>query len=164
MARLDAVLGGAWWRELVDHGVSRRRAVDAIVRGFVGRLGLGDRNADLCDSSAAPSRSQAGLSTSFSEQGALSVYGILRMTRPVPLRNGGDTFDAQESAELEKKVGIEPMFPASLLMRRQNLSEVEAEGRPVIAENIARLVASRGPCRMGDFPCRGLWELPWTST
>jgi hypothetical protein len=62
------------------------------------------------------------------------------------------TFDAQEAAELQKKVGTEPMFPASVLMRPQDLSEVEAEARPVIAENIARLVASRGSCRMRDFP------------
>ena len=42
-------------------------------------------------------------------------------------------------------------FAASAFMR-QDLSEVEAEARPVIARNIAALVADRGLCRVGDFP------------
>ena len=65
------------------------------------------------------------------------------------------TFDMQEAARLEEKVGQEPLFPPSLFIR-QDLSEVEAEARSVIAENIAALVASRGQCRMRDFPPKSL--------
>ena len=57
----------------------------------------------------------------------------------------------QESAKLEEKASTGLLFPASTLMR-QDLSQVEAEARPVIADNIAALVAHCGPCRMGDFP------------
>jgi hypothetical protein len=35
---------------------------------------------------------------------------------------------------------------------RQDLSELEAKARPVIAENIAALIVNHGPCRMRDFP------------
>jgi three-Cys-motif partner protein len=38
MLRLDAVLGGDWWRDLVQQGVNDQ-AVDEIVRGFMERLG-----------------------------------------------------------------------------------------------------------------------------
>lgn len=149
MARLDAVLGGAWWRELVDHGVTDQ-AVDAIVRGFMDRLG----SATGMQTFAIPvQRHPAHKPVYLLVFGTRSPLGIWHFADDAAraTEKWWDTFDAQESAEQEKKVGIEPMFPASLLMRRQNLSEVEAEARPVIAENIARLVASRGPCRMRDF-------------
>jgi hypothetical protein len=148
-ARLDEVLGGAW-RELVDRGVSDE-AVDAIVKGFVGHLGL----ATGMQTFPIPVRRHpAHKPVYYLVLGTRSSLGIWHFADDVAraTETWWSTFDAQEAAKLEEKVGIEPLFPASLLMRRQDLSEVEAEARPVIAENIARLVASRGPCRMRDFP------------
>jgi three-Cys-motif partner protein len=150
MARLDEVLGGAWWRELVEHGVSDE-AIDAIVKGFVGHLGL----ATGMQTFAIPVRRHpAHKPVYYLVFGTRNSLGIWHFADDVAraTETWWSTFDVQEAAKLEKKVGIEPLFPASLLMRKQDLSEVEAEARSVIAENIARLVASRGPCRMRDFP------------
>ncbi len=60
-------------------------------------------------------------------------------------------FDAQEANKLQERAGMEPLFAASIVIRR-TLSEVEKRARPVIAENIAALVAIHGTCRMSDYP------------
>jgi hypothetical protein len=43
------------------------------------------------------------------------------------------------------------LFPASVSIRPL-LSDVEAEARPRIANNIVALVRQQGRCRIGDYP------------
>lgn len=149
MARLDDVLGGDWWRDLVRDGVSDE-AVDVIVRGFMGHLGL----AIGMQIFAIPVRRHpAHKPVYFLLFGTRSPLGIWHFADDAAraAETWWSTFDIQEAARLKQKAGQEPLFRPSMLMR-QGLGEVEVEARPVIAENIAALVAKRGPCRMRDFP------------
>jgi len=148
MARLDEALGGDWWRDLV-----RRRgadqAVDEIVRGFMERLG----QAAKMDIFAMPVRRAPSQKP---------IYFLVFGTRkPLGFWYFADdtaratetwwrTLDEREAEKLEK-IGQPSLFDMPF-SSGPDLSEVEAEARPVIAENIARLVATRGPVRVGNFP------------
>jgi three-Cys-motif partner protein len=87
MARLDAVLDGDWWRDLVRGGVSDE-AVDVIVNGFMGASGW-LRECRFLRSlfGAAPLTSR--FISSCSVQEILSGYGISLTTQPAQLRHGG---------------------------------------------------------------------------
>lgn len=149
MARLDAVLGGDWWRDQVGQGVTDE-AVDTIVKGFTGHLGLATGMGIF----AIPVRRDPGHKPVyflvFGTRNSLGIWHFADDTARAT-ETWWSTFDAQEAVRLEERTGVSPLFPASMLMR-QDLSQVEAEARPVIAENIAALVASRGTCRMSDYP------------
>lgn len=149
MARLDAVLGGGWWRDMVRQGVSDE-AVDTIVGGFTGRLGLA---AGMEISSIPVRRAPSHKPVYFLVFGTRNPLGIWHFADDTAraTETWWSTFDVQEIARIEEKAGTGLLFPTSTLMR-QDLSQVEAEARPVIAENIAALAASRGPCRVGNFP------------
>lgn len=145
MVRLDAVLGGDWWRDLVQQGVSDQ-AVDEIVRGFMERLGRATGMQIL----AIPVRREpARKPVYFLVFGTRNPLGIWYFADDTAraTETWWSTFDAQEAT----RPGQPSLFPASILMRH-DLSEVEAKARPVIAENIAALVAERGSVRVGDFP------------
>jgi three-Cys-motif partner protein len=145
MARLDEVLGGNWWRELVRQGVGDQ-SVDEIVKGFMERLGMATGMQTL----AIPvRRNPAHKPVYFLVFGTRSPLGIWHFADDTAraTETWWSTFDAQEEA----KPGQGSFFSASTFIR-QDLSDVEAEARPVIARNIAALVADRGLCRVGDFP------------
>jgi len=145
MVRLDEVLGGDWWRDLVQQGVSDQ-AVDEIVRGFMERLG---RATGMRILAMPVRRDPAHKPVYFLVFGTRNPLGIWYFSDDTAraTETWWSTFDAQEAAKSDQP----SLFPASLLMRH-DLSEVEAKARPVIAENIAALVAERGPIRVGDFP------------
>jgi three-Cys-motif partner protein len=145
MARLDEALGGRWWRELARQGVSDQ-AVDEIVSGFRKRLG---RATGMRTLAIPVRRDPAHKPVYFLVFGTRNPLGIWYFADDTAraTETWWSTFDAQEAA----KPGQPSLFPASLLMR-QDLSQVEAKARPVIAENIAALVTERGPIRVGDFP------------
>lgn len=146
MARLDEALGGDWWRELVEHGVTDS-AVERIVSGFMERLGRAAGMRTL----AIPVRR---------EPTHKPVYSLVLGTRnPLGIWHFADdtaratekwwsTFDAMKESETSGQMSL---LPASYGSRR-DLSDVEAEALPVIAENIAALVAKHGLCRVGDYP------------
>jgi three-Cys-motif partner protein len=145
MLRLDAVLGGDWWRTLVQLGINDQ-AVDEIVRGFMERLG---RATGMRILAIPVRRHPAQKPLYFLVFGTRNPLGIWYFADDTAraTETWWSTFDAQEAA----KSAQPPLFAASVLMHH-DLSEVEAEARPVIAENIAALVAERGPVRVGDFP------------
>ncbi len=145
MVRLDEALGGRWWRDLVRQGVSDH-AVDEIVRGFMGRLG---RATGMQILAIPVRRDPAHKPVYFLVFGTRNPLGIWHFGDDTAraMETWWSTFDAKEAAKLDQQ----SLFPASLLMR-QDLSEVEAKARPVIAENIAVLAAVHGSIRVGDFP------------
>jgi three-Cys-motif partner protein len=150
MARLDEAVGGDWWRDLARQGVSDQ-AVDGIVRGFMERLGQAAKMRILAvPVRRAPSQKPVYFLV-FGTRNPLGIWyfadDIARATE-----QWWSTFDAQEVAKLLEKSGGQEMLFAPSATLRLDLSAVEAEARPVIAENIAALVAERGQCRMGDFP------------
>jgi three-Cys-motif partner protein len=149
MARLDAVLGGDWWRDLVRHYGVSDEAVDTIVKGFTGHLGL----ATGMDIFPIPvRRAPTHKPIYYLVFGTRSSLGIWHFADDTAraTEKWWSAFDAQEAAKMKDKIGLEPLFAASVFMR-QDLSEVEAEARPVIAANIATLVATHGSCRMRDY-------------
>jgi len=145
MARPDEALGGGWWRDLARQGVSDQ-AVDEIVSEFRKRLG---RATGMRTLAIPVRRDPAHKPVYFLVFGTRNPLGIWYFADDTAraTETWWSTFDAQEAA----KPGQPSLFPASLLMR-QDLSQVEAKARPVIAENIAALVTERGPIRVGDFP------------
>lgn len=60
------------------------------------------------------------------------------------------TIDAREAAKDEAE-GIVPLFDLPNPMH-PDIKEVEAEARPVIAENLARLADRHGRLKVGDYP------------
>jgi hypothetical protein len=146
IVRLDKVLGGNWWRDLVKQGVSNE-AVDEIVRGFVERV---TRATGMRILAIPVRRDPAHKPIYFLVFGTRNPLGIWHFADDTAraIEKWWSTFDEQE---VNKQGGQEVLFPASSTMRL-DLSEVEATARPVIAENIAALIAENGPCRVGDFP------------
>jgi three-Cys-motif partner protein len=145
MARLDEALGGGWWRELVRQGVGDQ-SVDGIVKKFMEHLG---RATGMRTLAIPVRRNPAHKPVYFLVFGTRNSLGIWHFADDTAraTETWWSTFDAQEEAKSDQ----ESLFPASTLIR-QDLSHVEAEARPVIARNIAGLVADRGQCRVGDFP------------
>ena len=148
MARLDGVLGGDWWRDPVRKGVSNQ-AVNDIVTGFMERLG---RAAGMQILAIPVRRAPTHKPVYFLVFGTRNPLGIWYFADDTAraTETWWSTLDAQEVAKQEE-TGVDALFPTSAVMR-SDLSDVEAEAQPVIAENIARLVAERGQCRVGDFP------------
>ncbi|MGO9159962.1 MAG: three-Cys-motif partner protein TcmP [Streptosporangiaceae bacterium] len=148
MKRLDEALGGDWWRDLVRQGVSDQ-AVDQIVKGFMERLGRAVGMQFLAVPVRRAPRQKPVYHLVFGTRKTLGIWhfadDVARATE-----TWWNTLDAQEVATQEKN-DQQPLFLATTYMR-PDLAEVETEARPVIAENIAGLVAERGPCRMGDHP------------
>lgn len=148
MARLDEALGGGWWRDLVRQGVSDR-AVNEIVTGFRERL----ESATGMQTFAIPVRRTPWQKPIyflvFGTRNPLGIWHFADDTARAT-ETWWSTLDAQEVAQQEE-TGLDTLFPLSTAMRPA-LSQVEAEARPVIAENISRLVAARGRCRVGDYP------------
>jgi three-Cys-motif partner protein len=145
MARLDEALGGDWWRELIQGRVTDQ-AVDEIVRGFMRRLGQATGMQILAIPVRRNPTHKPVYFLVFGTRNPLGIWHFADDTARAT-ETWWSTFDAQQDA----KVGQGSLFPASSMMR-QDLSEVELEARPVIAQNIASLVALRGICRVGDFP------------
>jgi three-Cys-motif partner protein len=146
MARLDEALGGDWWRDLARQGVSDE-AVNDIVRGFMERLG---RATGMQIFAIPVRRAPSQKPVYFLVFGTRSSLGIWHFADDTAraTETWWRTLDAREASRLEE-IGQPALFDMPAPAR---LDEVEAAARPVIAENIARLIAGRGACRMGDFP------------
>lgn len=148
MERLDEVLGGDWWRDLVRRdGVDR--AVDGMVRGFMERLG----KAAKMDIFAIPvRRAPSQKPVYFLVFGTRKTLGLWHFADATAraTETWWSTLDAREVAKQEA-IGQESLFDIPF-STHDDLSTVEAEARPVVAENIASLVAAHGSVRMGDFP------------
>jgi three-Cys-motif partner protein len=152
LARLDQALDGSWWRDLVRHGVSDQ-AVNEIVGGFAERLGRAARMRIF----AIPVRRAPGQKPVyflvFGTRRSLGLWHFADDTARAT-ETWWQTLDAREAARLEG-TGQGTLFDLPAPAR---MEEVEAAARPVIAENIARLVAGRGACRMGDYPAEVFGE------
>jgi three-Cys-motif partner protein len=147
LARLDEALGGDWWRAFVTSGVTDH-GVNQIVSGFVDRLA---RVAKM-DIFAIPVRRAPSHKP---------IYFLVFGTRnPLGLWHFADdtaratetwwrTIDEREHAKYAA-MGQDSLFDDEPVVAR--IDTVEAEARPVIAGNIARLVARRGQIRVGDYP------------
>lgn len=149
MARLDAALGGEWWRDVIrEHGVTDD-AVREIVDGFIKRLAKATKMRIVaCPVSRAPSQKPV-------------YYLVLGTRKPLGIWYFGDsaaraeekwwdTLEAKETAREEDK-GMATLFHVPYLSH-PSLKEVEAEAMPVIAEYIARLVEKHGQIKVGDYP------------
>lgn len=148
MARLDGALGGDWWRKLVRQGVNDS-AVEKITDGFMERLG---RAVDM-DIFAIPVRREPSQKPIY--------YLVFGTRKPLGLWHFADstaratetwwkTLDAQEAAK-EAESGLLTLFDIDI-PSHPDISEVESEALPVIAENLARLARQHGTYRVGDYP------------
>jgi three-Cys-motif partner protein len=146
MVRLDEALGGIWWRDLVRHGVSDQ-AVNEIVTGFVELLGRATRMQIFAIPVRRAPWQKPVYFLVFGTRSSLGIWHFADDTARAT-ETWWQTLDAREAARLEE-IGQEALFD---LPDPARLDEVEAAARPAVAENIARLVADRGTCRMGDYP------------
>jgi hypothetical protein len=149
MARLDDALGGPWWREHMRGGVSDE-AVTAIVEGFKARLSEAVR----MDIFAIPVRRALGQKPIyhlvFGTRSPLGLWHFADCTA-----RATDTWWAEVSSREDAKtaaIGQDSLFGDTPFRLGPRLEDVEAKARPVIAENIARLVVQRGTCRVGQYP------------
>jgi three-Cys-motif partner protein len=149
MARLDAALGGDWWRDVIrEHGVTDD-AVHKIVDGFMNRLARATKMRIVaCPVSRAPSHKPVY----YLVLGTRKSLGIWYFGDSAARaeEKWWDTLEAKEAAQEEDK-GIESLFDIPLLSR-PSLKEVEAAAMPVIAENIAGLAEKHGRIKVGDYP------------
>lgn len=149
MARLDAALGGDWWRDIIKTDGVTDHAVDEIVRGFMDRLGRATKmRIAACPATRAPSHKP--------------VYHLVLCTRsPLGIWHFADsaaradetwwnTHEAQEAAR-EEATGITALFEIAHHLH-PSLEEVETKAVPVIAENISRLAEEHGQIKVGDYP------------
>jgi len=148
MARLDEALGGVWWRDLVNRGMTDQ-AVNEIVSGFRERL---ERATGMQTFAIPVRRAPQHKPVYFLVFGTRKPLGIWHFADDAAraTEKWWSTLDAQEVAS-DEETGQLTFFLSTTFMR-PDLKEVEAEALPVIADNIASLVGRRGACRMGDFP------------
>jgi three-Cys-motif partner protein len=148
MARLDEALGGNWWRDLVSQGVTDL-AVEEIVDGFMERLG-GAVNMSLF---AIPVRREPSHKPIyylvFGTRNPLGLWYFADATARAT-ETWWNTLDAQEAAK-EAEAGLVPLFDIPIASH-PDISEVESEALPVIAENLVRLARHHGKYRVSDFP------------
>jgi three-Cys-motif partner protein len=145
--RLDTALGGTWWRDVIRKGGLTEDAVEQIVQEFVNRLS----KATSMHIYAIPVRRaphhKPVYYLVFGTRRELGIWyfadGVARATE-----KWWETLDAQETAKNEN---APTLFNIPELLH-PDIKEVEAEARPVIAENIARLAEERGTFQVGDFP------------
>lgn len=149
IARLDAVLGGTWWQDIAQEGITDE-AIDKIVKGFTRRLSYAANMRILAIPVRRNPVHKPVYYLVFGTRNPLGVWYFADDTARAS-ETWWNTFDTQEAARSEEKTGTPPMILISALIR-QDLSQVEAIARPVIAGNIAALVKAHGPCRVGDFP------------
>ncbi len=148
MARLDDALDGPWWRGLVQNGVSDE-AVYQIVAGYVERLaGAAGMRVFAIPVRREPKHKPIYFLV-FGTRSPLGIWHFADDTARAT-ETWWNTLDAQEAARQEAS-GQDALFDMPVRGRPQ-LSEVEAEAQPTIADNIARLVAQQGRCRVGDYP------------
>jgi hypothetical protein len=156
MARLDAALGGAWWRGIIRRDGVTDDAVGEIVDGFVDRLCKAtNMHIYAIPVHRAPSHKPVYYLV-FGTRSSLGMWHFADDTARAT-ETWWEALEAQEAVRFEDE-GIEPLFDFPGLTH-PDIKEVEAEALPVIAENIAhRLAAS------GDMPrvCIQKASAPWT--
>ena len=148
MRRLDDALGGNWWRDLVTHGVTDE-AVDQVVRGFIHRLSGASRMRLFAISVERAPTQKPIYYLVFGTRNPLGLWHFADDTARAT-ETWWDTLDAQDAAK-EDEAGRVPLFDIQI-PSHPDISEVEAEARPVIAENLARLCQQHGKFRVGNFP------------
>jgi three-Cys-motif partner protein len=148
LARLDESLGGDWWREYFEHGVTDE-AVGLVVAGFVNGLQRATRmRIQTIPVRRAPTHKP--------------VYHLIFGTRsPLGIWHFGDAvaratetwWNTQDAQEVERQdaAGQPALFTVTEMVRPK-LENVETEATGPIADNIARLMAQRGSFRVGDLP------------
>lgn len=148
MSRLDDALGGDWWRDIIkDKGVTDD-AVDDIVQGFADRL---SDATDMFIYAIPVQRAPHHKPVYYLVFGSRITLGTWHFADSAA--RATETWwaglEAKEKARDEAE-GMSPLFGSNLT--RPDIKEVEAEARPVIAENIARLAEKHGRFKVGDYP------------
>lgn len=147
MARLDTALDGTWWRNVIRESGLTEDAIERIVREFVSRLGMAtSMHIYTIPVRRAPHHKPVYYLV-FGTRSKLGIWhfadGAARATE-----KWWEKLDAQETARNED---ILTLFSIPELLH-PDITEVEAEAQPVIADNIARLAEERGSFKVGDFP------------
>jgi three-Cys-motif partner protein len=154
MARLDETLDGAWWRDLVQDGVTEE-AVGEIAMGFVRRL---ERAVGMRVLSIPVRRAPTQKPIYFLVFGTRNPLGIWHFADDTAraTETWWNTQDAREVAEQEA-TGQSALVTAAAVLRPL-LADVEAEAMPQIGENIVRLLSRHGSFRVGDYPVQVFGE------
>ena len=149
MARLDGALDGRWWREHVRQGMTEE-AVGAVVDGFMGRLG-GATGMEVFPIPVRRMPSQKPVYyLAFGTRSKLGLWHFADSTARAT-QTWWEELSMREDAK-KAAYGQDSLFGDEPIMMGPKLETVENQALPVIAENIARLVARRGPCRVGAYP------------
>jgi three-Cys-motif partner protein len=148
MQRLDETVGGNWWRHLVTYGVTDE-AVDRIVRGFMHRL---SRSAQMRLFAISVERAPTQKPIYYLVFGTRNPLGLWHFADDTAraTETWWSTLDAQEAAK-EEEADLVPLFDIQI-PSHPDISEVEEEARPVIAENLVCLCQQHGKIRVGSFP------------
>ncbi len=149
MARLDAALGGDWWRDIIRERGVTDDAVGEIVHGFMNRLG----KATKMRIGAIPvTRAPSHKPVYHLVFGTRSPHGIWHFSDSAARaeQKWWQTREAQEAAR-DEAAGVDALFEITGLSG-PDIERVEADARPVIAENIARLAEQHGRFKVGDYP------------
>ena len=149
MSRLDAALGGDWWRAVIRQMGVTDSAVREIVTGFINRLGRATKM-QMC--AIQVTRAPKHKPVYYLVLGTRSSLGVWHFgdCSARAEQTWWETREAQESAR-DEAAGIDALFQISGLSH-PDIGKVEAEAIPVIAENIARLAEQRGRFKVGDYP------------
>lgn len=149
MARLDGSLGGVWWRDIIRQSGVTDEAVRQIVQEFVDRLSKATSMHTYAIPVHRAPHHKPVYYLVFGTRSTLGMWYFADATARAT-ETWWQAIDAKEAAKGEKDGKI-PLFdlpnPA-----RPDLKEVEAEARPVIVENIARLADRHGRFKVGDHP------------
>lgn len=145
MKRLDTALGGTWWRDVIRESGLTDDAVERIVQEFANRLS----KATSMHIYAIPVRwaphHKPVYYLVFGTRSTLGIWyfadGVARATE-----KWWEKLEAQDTARNE-----DALFSIPQLLH-PDITEVESEARPVIAENLAHLAEEHGSFQVGDFP------------
>jgi three-Cys-motif partner protein len=149
MQRLDAALGGDWWREIIRERGVTDDAVREIVCGFINRL---NKETKMRFCSIPVTRAPLHKPVYHLVLGTRSSLGVWHFGDCAARaeQKWWEMREAQEAVR-DEAAGIDSLFEISGLSH-PDIEKVEAEALPVIAENIARLAEQHGRLKVGDYP------------
>lgn len=149
MGRLDAALGGSWWRGMIRESHYADDVIERIVREFVNRLSEATGMLIYPIPVRRAPHNKPIYYLVFGTRSKLGIWyfadGVARATE-----KWWEALGEQEVAKNEDE-GTLPLFDLPTLLH-PSVAEVEAEARSAIAENIYGLAEKRGAFKVGDFP------------
>lgn len=150
LSRLDATLGGNWWRDFYTRGYESAAAED-VLRAYCGRLAA---DAGMAITAVPVSRAPSHKPIYYLVFATRNPRGYWNFSNAAA-KSIDDWWAANEAIEQDSRDGQLELIPASTIPR---LADVEKEAVTSIEQNILKLLEDHPSITVGDKPISVLGE------